>query len=108
MRVLVTGSSGMVGRNTIDHKKARQFEILAPPRQELDLANYSLLVDFLLETKPDIIVHAAGKVGGIKANIAIRIYTNDSLNRLSSRSGFLSRLNYLALGHMICFRIWAF
>jgi len=40
----------------------------------------------------------------VLANIAIRIYTNDSLNRLSSRSGFLSRLNYLALGHMICFR----
>ena len=70
MRVLVTGSGGMVGRNTIGHKKARHFEILAPSRQELDLANYSLLVDFLVENKPDIIVHAAGKVGGIKANIA--------------------------------------
>ncbi|MAS81737.1 MAG: GDP-fucose synthetase [Legionellales bacterium] len=70
MKVLMTGSSGMVGRNTIAHKKARQFEIIAPSRQELDLTNFGLLNDFLLETKPDIIVHAAGKVGGIKANIA--------------------------------------
>ena len=40
----------------------------------------------------------------ILGNIAIRIYTSDSQNRLSSRIGFLSRLNYLALGHIICFK----
>ena len=70
MKVLITGASGMVGRNTIAHKKASKFEVIAPSRQELDLTNFSALVDFLVKNKPDIIVHAAGKVGGIKANIA--------------------------------------
>ena len=70
MKVLITGASGMVGRNTMAHEKAKKFEVLAPSRQELDLTNYSALVDFLCKKKPDIIIHAAGKVGGIKANIA--------------------------------------
>ncbi len=70
MKVLITGASGMVGRNTMAHEKASQFEILAPSRQELDLSKFSALTDFLVKNKPDIIIHAAGKVGGIKANIA--------------------------------------
>jgi len=70
MKVLITGANGMVGRNTIAHEKASQFEILAPSREELDLSKFSDLVAFLIQNRPDIIIHAAGKVGGIKANMA--------------------------------------
>ena len=67
----------MVGRNTIAHEKASQFEILAPSREELDLSKFSDLVAFLIQNRPDIIIHAAGKVGGIKANMAGKKFTED-------------------------------
>ena len=69
MRVFLTGASGMVGRNAKSHENARQFDILGPTRQELDLSDFEAIVKFLKKNKPDIIIHAAGKVGGIKANI---------------------------------------
>ena len=41
MKVLITGASGMVGRNTMAHEKASKFEVIAPSRQELDLTNFN-------------------------------------------------------------------
>jgi len=70
MRILLTGASGMVGRNALAHTNARHFQILGPTRQELDLLDFDAIVDFLSKNKPDVIIHAAGRVGGIKANIA--------------------------------------
>lgn len=69
MKVLLTGASGMVGRNIINHEFAKTYEWLTPPRVQLDLLNYQSTFDFLFDTKPDLIIHAAGKVGGIQANL---------------------------------------
>lgn len=70
MKLLITGSAGMVGQNILEHKKALNYEVLAPRRSELDLLDISNLKDYLVQNKPDMIVHAAGVVGGIQANIA--------------------------------------
>jgi len=59
----------MVGRSALAHTNASKYEVLSPSRQELDLMDFGAVVDFLRLNKPDFIVHAAGKVGGIKANI---------------------------------------
>jgi GDP-L-fucose synthase len=69
MRILVTGGHGMVGRNLRAHPKARAHELLAPTRTELDLRDRSRVLAFLRESRPDLVVHAAGRVGGIQANI---------------------------------------
>ena len=60
----------MVGRNLLRNKSAREFEILAPSRSDLNLLDYNAVVKFIESFQPDIIVHAAGKVGGIQANMA--------------------------------------
>lgn len=70
MRVLVTGSTGMVGRNLIEHPRASAFSVLAPRRNELDLADFRATRDYLLRESPDLVIHAAGRVGGIGANLA--------------------------------------
>jgi len=67
--ILLTGSSGMVGRNLMEHPEIRRFKITSPSRKELDLNDSRAVADFLESCKPDMIVHAAGKVGGIQANI---------------------------------------
>ncbi len=60
----------MVGRNLQDHAAATKFRILAPNRAELDLGDGAAVAAFLHLHKPDIVIHAAGKVGGIQANMA--------------------------------------
>lgn len=69
-RLLVTGGNGMVGRNILEHPAAAQWDILAPGSRELDLRDYDAVLSLVREFRPDVVVHAAGKVGGIQANMA--------------------------------------
>ena len=69
LKVLLTGGSGMVGRNVLEHPDIGEFEILAPRSSELDLRNFSAVQDYLQQYQPDMVIHAAGKVGGIQANM---------------------------------------
>lgn len=68
-RILLTGGSGMVGRNVLENPAFLKHEILAPSRRELDLTDAASLNNYLSLHRPDMIIHAAGKVGGIQANI---------------------------------------
>lgn len=69
-RILLTGARGMVGRNLLDHPAASEWEFIAPTSAELDLTDFDAVSKFMREARPDVVVHAAGRVGGIQANIA--------------------------------------
>lgn len=69
MRILLTGGSGMVGRNVREHPSAGSHELLVPNRVELDLCNREAVISWMKRWRPDFVIHAAGKVGGIQANI---------------------------------------
>lgn len=69
MKVLLTGGSGMVGRNVREHPEAAHWDILAPSRAELDLLDRNAVLGWMRRERPDAVVHAAGLVGGIQANI---------------------------------------
>ncbi len=69
MKILITGSTGMVGRNIIDAFRVTSHDILSPNHQTVDLADSNATLRYLDKTKPDFIIHCAGKVGGIQANI---------------------------------------
>lgn len=67
--VYVAGHRGMVGSGVVRELTAQGFtRILTARRERLDLRNQKATVDFLQETKPDVVVVAAAKVGGIVAN----------------------------------------
>jgi GDP-L-fucose synthase len=70
MKVLVTGGSGMVGKNLCDQLSSLGIEVLSPSRHELDLLDGNRIVDFIQRMRPDAVVHCAGLVGGISANIS--------------------------------------
>ena len=70
MKILLTGSTGMVGTNILENKSASLYELLTPNSKELNLLNYSEVDNYISKYKPDFIIHAAGKVGGIQANMA--------------------------------------
>jgi GDP-L-fucose synthase len=69
MKIFITGSNGMVGRNLLENKDITKHDILKPPSSELDLLNFNDTQAYLKKTKPDMIIHCAGKVGGIQANM---------------------------------------
>lgn len=69
MKILLTGGRGMVGRNILEHPDTAAFEILAPTSAELDLTEWDAARLYMARHKPNLVIHAAGKVGGIHANI---------------------------------------
>ncbi|WP_041675486.1 GDP-L-fucose synthase family protein [Sulfurimonas autotrophica] len=68
--MLITGSSGMVGRNIAEYNKSKKYKILTPSSNELNLLDKLSVDEYLQKNKPDIVIHCAGIVGGIQANIA--------------------------------------
>ena len=67
--ILLTGCSGMVGRNIINHNFSQNYKILSPSSSDLNLLNYKDIEDYIAFNKPELVIHAAGIVGGIEANI---------------------------------------
>lgn len=70
MKVFLTGGRGMVGRAIQDHDRAKAHQIVAPTSAELDLTDRSAVMAAVAEEAPDIVIHSAGRVGGIQANMA--------------------------------------
>ena len=55
----------MVGRSLRDHAQASDHQIIAPTSSELDLTDRTAVFAALAEVKPDLVLHSAGRVGGI-------------------------------------------
>lgn len=68
MRAYVAGHRGMVGSAITRGLEADGAEIVTATRWELDLADQSAVRSFLARERPDTIIVAAAKVGGIHAN----------------------------------------
>ena len=69
-KILVTGARGMVGRSICESLKASKHQLIKPSKAELNLINSDEVENFLNKFRPEIIIHAAGVVGGILANMA--------------------------------------
>ena len=67
--ILLIGSGGMVGQNLLEHPSISSYDIISPRSNELDLRDFEKVEKYLLKYKPEMIIHAAGKVGGIQANL---------------------------------------
>lgn len=70
MKILITGGSGMVGRNLVEFlHKSSNYKLNYPTSEELNLLDKQNVLNFLQKGKFDAIIHCAGLVGGIQANI---------------------------------------
>ena len=68
-KIFIAGSRGMVGSAIIKRLLEYGYKNLEfPSRKELDLTNTKLVSEWFKEKKPQIIILAAAKVGGIYAN----------------------------------------
>ncbi len=73
MRLYIAGISGMVGSAIAEEAKKQSHEVLGKSSKELDLINRDAVFAEMKSVKPDALVIAAAKVGGIGANSAFPV-----------------------------------
>lgn len=90
----------MVGKNVLEHKRSSDFDFYTPTREELNLLDASAIEKYFSEHNIDFVIHAAGVVGGIQANIKnpVRFLVDNMLMGVnliteSRKSNILSLLN---------------
>jgi GDP-L-fucose synthase len=71
VRYYVAGHQGMVGSAIHRQLKARGEEVIVRSRGQLDLLDQQATRRFFTEEKPDVVILAAAKVGGIVANSSL-------------------------------------
>ena len=68
-KIYIAGHRGLVGSALLRHLQTEGYQnLITRTSQELDLTNQANTYEFLQEQKPEVVVVAAAKVGGIKAN----------------------------------------
>ena len=68
-KIYVAGHRGLVGSAIVRNLESKGYtNIIGRKHRELDLTNQQQVRDFFEEEKPDVVVLAAAKVGGINAN----------------------------------------
>ena len=67
---MISGANGMVGRNIVDYLASKHYILLTPSSKELNLLDRNSVDTYLQKNTPDYIIHCAGIVGGIQANLA--------------------------------------
>jgi len=79
-KIFVTGHRGMVGSAVLRELERQGYtNIITKTRQELDLLNQGNVFKFFQNERPEIVIIAAAKVGGVHANNTYRgdfIYDN--------------------------------
>ena len=68
--IYVAGHTGMVGSAIVRRLSTIAGEIITAPRAVVDLERQDQTEEFLNARKPDVVIVAAAKVGGIHANNA--------------------------------------
>jgi len=67
MKILLTGATGFLGQN-LEPVLSEEYEVVGYGSEPWDLRKQSLVEYIVQKIRPDVIVHAAGSVGGIGAN----------------------------------------
>lgn len=92
----------MVGRNIREHQSYGLHQFVTKSSDEVDLRDYAAVYRMLADELPDMVIHAAGRVGGIQANISDPVgYLNDNLTmgmNLINSCNLIGIPNFLNLG----------
>ncbi len=99
-KILIAGHRGLVGKALV--KAFKEHDVVTATRQQVDLSNQQQTFDYLQSIKPDLVIVAAAKVGGIHANNAYPaqfIYENIAIAANCIHGSYLAGVkNLLFLG----------
>ena len=91
-KIFLAGHNGMVGSSILRYLKKRDYrKIIVRNRKQLDLLNQEKTEKFFKKIKPDFVIIAAAKVGGILANNTFKgeyIYQNLAIQTNLIHSSF--------------------
>ncbi|CAM8635439.1 WcaG Nucleoside-diphosphate-sugar epimerases [Acidimicrobiia bacterium] len=69
-KVLITGGRGFLGQAVVDQVRNRGTrELFTPSSAEYDLRDRTAVRQLFADTRPDLVIHLAARVGGIGANM---------------------------------------
>jgi len=98
-KIYVAGHRGLVGSAIIKNLHSKGYRnIVFKTHKELDLTNQEAVVEFFKKEKPEYVVLAAAKVGGIEANNTYRgdfIYENMMIQNNVIHQSYLSGVKKL-------------
>ena len=77
-KILIAGQEGMAGSAIYKLLKKKKYKIIECKRKYLDFTDYHKVSSFFKRKKPNVVINAAGKVGGILDNSK---YPIDYLNK---------------------------
>lgn len=70
-KVLVTGGSSLIGKELLPLLQEDGYQVLAPPKRELNCLVLQMVYDYFDKHKPDYVIHLAGFNGGISFNARV-------------------------------------
>lgn len=105
-KIYIAGHSGLIGRAIKNLLAAKGYrDIITRTRQELDLLRKSDVENFFRTEKPQYVILAAARVGGIQANISYPaqfLYENTAIQKNVIRSAHLSKVKKLMFFGCAC------
>ena len=102
-KIFIAGHKGMVGSAVLRKLKSKGFsKIIFSEKKNLDLLNQDKVFKFLKKKKPDLVIIAAARVGGILANATLKhkfIYENLQIQNNLIHGSYLAKIkNLIFLG----------
>ena len=97
-KIWVAGHNGMVGSAIVNFLEANNEVVLKVSRSDLDLRDQLSVTNWLKRNKPDIVIFAAAKVGGIHANETLPadfLYDNIALATNVIHGSHVADINHL-------------
>ena len=98
-KIFIAGHKGMVGSAILRKLKEKNFKnIITVDRKKLDLLDQKSVYNFLKKKKPDLVINAAGRVGGILDNNtygAEFIYQNSQMQNNIIHGSYLNKIKKL-------------
>lgn len=90
MKVLITGGTGFIGKNLVEHL-SKNHTLLVPNHRELDLFDEKSVRQYLSRNVADVIIHTAGKPGHRNAQDPTGVFYADCFmfyNLIRNRDSF--------------------
>ena len=81
-KILIAGQEGMVGRAIFKLLKSKNYKIIDCKRKDLDFTSQNSVERWFKKNKPQIVINAAGRVGGILDNYKFQsdyLYVNSMI-----------------------------